>query len=130
MTRRPAALLLLAISACLGTTGNHLVTFRGAAAGPADAVAGAPLAFTNGAGWNVVLTKATVHLGAMYLVQTLPSSGGGPHRCILPETYVAQVVTEGVTPAGIDVDVLSPSPRYSRRWDKARISRPKQVRSG
>jgi hypothetical protein len=110
--RRHAALLLLAVSACLGTTGNHLVTFRGAAAGPADAVAGAPLRFTNGQGWNVVLTKATVHVGAMYLVQTLPTSGGGPHACILPETYVAQVVTEGLMPAGIDVDVLSPSAQY------------------
>jgi hypothetical protein len=110
--RRSIALLLLTISACLGTTGNHIVTFRGAAAGPADAVAGAPLAFTNGVGWNVVLTKAMVHIGAMYLMQTLPTSGGGPHPCILSETYVAQVVTEGAMPTGIDVDVLSPSPQY------------------
>ncbi len=104
--------LLVAIPACLGTTGNHIVHFRGAAAGPADAVSGAPLEFTNGAGWHVVLRKATVHVGAIYLVQTLPTSGGGTHPCILPETYVAQVVTEGVTPAGIDVDTLSPTPQY------------------
>lgn len=113
MRRRalPAA-LLLAVAACLGTTGNHLVRFRGAAAGPADAVAGAPLAFANGVGWHVSLTKATVHAGAMYLVQTLPTSGGGAHPCILAETYVAQVITEGQMPAGIDVDVLSPSLQY------------------
>jgi hypothetical protein len=104
----------LALAACLGTTGNTIVSFRGAVAGPADAPAGAPLEFTTGLGWHVVLTKARVHVGAMYLLQALSTSGSGPSACVLPSTsvYVAQVVTAPGTVAGIDVDILSPAPQF------------------
>jgi hypothetical protein len=112
MRRQSIALIAsLALSSCIGTTGNTLVRFQAAAAGPADAVAGAPLEFTNFAGWHVVLTKATLHVGAMYLVQTLPTSGGGPAACVLPGTYVAEVTTDASAVAGIDVDILSPRPQ-------------------
>jgi len=107
-----AALATLGLSSCLGTTGNSIVHFGAAAAGPPDAVAGAPLEFTSGLGWHVVLTKATLHIGAMYLVQTLPTSGGGPAPCILQGTYVADVTTNAGPPAGIDVDLLSPARQF------------------
>lgn len=103
--------LAAALTACLGTTGNTVVRFQAAAAGPADAVAGAPFEFTSGLGWHVVLTKATLHVGALYLVETLPSSGGGPSPCFLPGTYVAEVTTNPDATAGIDVDILSPTPQ-------------------
>ncbi|MGH7436788.1 MAG: hypothetical protein ACRENE_14030, partial [Polyangiaceae bacterium] len=54
--------------ACIGKTGGDTIQFPAAAAGPADAVAGQPLAFTSGA-FAVVLTKATLHVGAVYLDQ-------------------------------------------------------------
>jgi hypothetical protein len=104
-----------ALSACLGTTGHQVVHFSAAAAGPADARAGQPLSFTTDVGWHVVLTTATVHVGAMYLVETPPSSGGGPSPCVLQGTYVAEVTTDPGSTAGIDVDVLSPAPQYFPR---------------
>jgi hypothetical protein len=97
-----AALLGLA---CVGTTGGQLVTFPAAAAGPADAIAGQPLAFTSDLGWSVSLTKATLHIGAVYLNQSMPVSGSQGTNCILPGTYVAQVTS------GLDLDLLSPTPQ-------------------
>jgi hypothetical protein len=89
---------------CLGTTGGQIVTFNADAAGPADAVAGQPLAFDTYNGWHVVLTKATLHVGAVYLDQSQPVSGSQNVGCFLPGTYVGQVTT------GVDVDLLSPTP--------------------
>jgi hypothetical protein len=111
LRRALGAVASTSLWACLGTTGNHVVSFTAAAAGPADAQGGAPLDFTSGAGWHVVLTKAVVHVGAMYLVQSPPSSGGGPSPCVLEGTYVAQVTTDPGAVAGIDVDALSPTPQ-------------------
>ena len=109
MRRSLACLFGLFGAACVGTTGGEIVDFKAAAAGPADAVQGEPLSFTNeltnGDSWNVVLTTARLHVGAMYLDQSMPVSGAQSTGCILPGTYVAQV-TEG-----IDVDLLSPEPQ-------------------
>ena len=93
--------LLLALS-CNGTTGYDLVQFYAAASGPKDAVAGKPYAFDAG-GHHVVLTKATLHVGAMYLIQSRPSSGAGAEPCTLPETYVGEVR------GGTNIDLLDPS---------------------
>lgn len=95
-------LLLLVLSACIGTTGSELVTFPAFAAGPADAN-GQPLTFTNGRGWNVTLTKAQLHIGAVYLNRSVPVSGGQERECFLPGVYVAEVLR------GVDIDALSPS---------------------
>ena len=101
--KRLVPLLLLA-TACIGTTGSDLVTFPAFAAGPADAN-GQPITFTNGRGWNITLTKATLHVGAVYLNRSVPVSGGQERECFLPGVYVAEVLS------GVDVDVLSSRPQ-------------------
>jgi hypothetical protein len=92
------------VAGCAGTTGGELVDFEAGAAGPVDAVAGEPLAFTTDKGFAVRLTRATLHVGAMYLDQSLPVSGAQSEECILPGTYVAEVT------GGVDVDLLDPTP--------------------
>jgi hypothetical protein len=94
-----------ALVACVGTTGGQLVTFSAAASGPADADPTRPFRFTTDRGWAVVLTQATLHVGAVYLDQSEPVSGAQGTECILPGTYVAQVTS------GLDVDLLSPVPQ-------------------
>jgi hypothetical protein len=108
--RAAAAAALAACAAvsyvgCVGTTGGEIVTFPAAAAGPEDASSGQPLEFTTDRGWHVVLTRATLHVGALYLDQSMPVSGSQGTSCILPGTYVAQVTS------GRDVDLLSPQPQ-------------------
>jgi len=100
-----AALVAMVGASCVGTTGGELVSFRAAAAGPSYARNGEPLQFTMDSGWQVVLTKATLHVGALYLNQSIPVSGSQGTNCILPGTYVAQVTS------GRDVDLLSPDPQ-------------------
>ncbi len=91
------------VSACLGTTGDGIVSFTADASGPKDAVLGQPLAFDYGH-WHVELTRAQIYVGALYLNQSNPTSGAQNTPCILPGTYVGQI-TSGVT-----VDLLSPTP--------------------
>ena len=90
---------------CVGSTGSSLVTFDAAAAGPADAKEGQGYAFTSGRGYHVALTCARLHVGAVYLNRSLPTSGAQDTDCILPGFYVAEVTQ------GLDVDVLSPRPQ-------------------
>ncbi|MGA7121844.1 MAG: hypothetical protein WBY94_17180 [Polyangiaceae bacterium] len=91
--------------ACVGTTGGQLLSFPAAAAGPADTDPTRPFEFVTSRGWSVILTKAVLHVGALYLDQSSPVSGSQGTNCILPGTYVAQVT------AGRDVDLLSPEPQ-------------------
>jgi len=93
----------IALTSCVGTTGSELFTFAAAAAGPEDAVAGQPLSFSTGRGYQVTLTRAKFHLGAVYLNKAIPISGAQATSCILPGIYVAQVTQ------GLDVDALSPA---------------------
>jgi hypothetical protein len=88
--------------ACSGTTGSGLVTFTALASGPADAVAGAPMSFDTGSGFHVVLTRAQLHIGSIYLNQSVPSSGGAQVPCVLPGIYVAEAF------GPLEVDLLSP----------------------
>lgn len=99
------AALAAPLAACVGTTGSDLLTFDAAAAGPEDAVEGQPYEFTSGRDYRVTLTRAKLHVGAVYLNRARAISGAQATGCILPGIYVAQV-TEG-----IDVDVLSPTPQ-------------------
>ncbi len=94
-------LLVLTTPACVGTTGDQVVDFEAAASGPADAVTGEPLSFDGSRGWQVSLTSAHLHIGALYLAESIPVSGAQATSCILPGTYVAQVVQ------GRDIDLLS-----------------------
>ncbi len=100
-----AASTAMTLAACVGTTGGDVVDFPVAAAGAADAKAGQPYELQTDRGWHVVLTKATLHVGALYLGQSLPVSGAQNTSCVLPGTYVAQVTS------GLDVDLLSPAPQ-------------------
>jgi hypothetical protein len=92
---------LLFVCGCGGTTGSALVTFSGEASGPSDA-SGGPLSFTTGSGADVTLSKAQLHLGAVYLNQSVPASGAAAEPCISPGIYVAELF------GGLDVDLLSP----------------------
>jgi hypothetical protein len=89
-------------SACVAQTGGQTVDFSVASAGPADGVAGQPLTFTTAAGWDVVLTQAKLYIGAVYLDESRPISGGQATGCYLTGTYVAQETS------ALDVDLLNP----------------------
>lgn len=103
--KRRLAIAMLTLPACLGTTGSSIVSFPMSAAGPADAVDGQSLTFDTGRGWHVELTKATLHIGAVYLDESVPVSGAQDTSCILEGIYAAQETS------GLDVDVLSPDPQ-------------------
>lgn len=100
------AILVTPVTACIGTTGSALVTFKAFASGPADVPGDTPargLSFVNGRGWAINLTRAKLHIGAIYLNRSVPVSGGQERECFLPGVYVAQVLS------GADIDVLSPA---------------------
>jgi hypothetical protein len=96
-----ALLFALLVLSCGGTTGSGLVTFTAQVGGPADATGG-PLTFQTGFGYTVTLTRARLHLGAVYLNEAVPTSGAGASSCVLPSIYVAEVF------GPVDVDLLSP----------------------
>ena len=91
---------LLLLAACVDTTGSALVTFHAAAAGPADADGG-PLIVG-----NITITRAKLHIGAVYLRLTQPSAGSQEQPCILPAYSY-----NGEVRQGLDVDLLSPDPQ-------------------
>jgi hypothetical protein len=98
-------LSVLAAPACAGTTGDRVFDFEAAASGPKDAVQGEPLSFQGSRGWQVTLTTARLHVGALYLADAMPVSGAQATSCILPGSYVAQVVQ------GREIDLLSSDPQ-------------------
>lgn len=97
---RALAVLVVAAAAavaCTGTTGGRVVTFPAAAAGAFDG----PATFPTRAGYAVTLDRARLHVGAVYLNQTVPIANAQETSCVLPGTYVAEVTS------GADVDLLS-----------------------
>jgi hypothetical protein len=100
-----AALLLVLAPSCTGTTGYELVSFYAAAVGPDNAVAGKPYQFTNDHGFAITLSSAVIHVGALYLDESVPTSGQQQEPCVLPGTYVGEVR------GGSDFDMLSPTPQ-------------------
>jgi hypothetical protein len=76
----------LLLTACVGTTGGENVSFRASATGVNEATD-----FTNSLGYHVVLSRARLHVGAVYLNQSVPTSGGQETSCVLPGIYVAEV---------------------------------------
>jgi hypothetical protein len=89
---------------CSDTTGSALITFAATAAGPPDATGG-PLVFASNAGSQITLERARLHVGAVYLNQTVPLSGASAEPCIAPGTYVGEVF------GPLDVDLLSATPQ-------------------
>jgi hypothetical protein len=102
-----AVLLFAPLLSCSasGTTGYALVSFYAAGAGFAGATTkDAPFSFDAGGGVTVTLTQASLHVGAMYLTQSVPQAGGGPQPCVLPQTYAGAFV--GQVRGDADVDLL------------------------
>ena len=88
------------LGACNATTGSGLVSFIAVAGGPADA---APqLTFDTGSGFHVTLSRAKLHVAAVYLNQSVPTSGAQESSCVLPGIYVAQAF------GPLDLDLPSP----------------------
>ncbi len=104
-TRALIMACLPALVSCVGTTGSDLFSFDAAASGPEDAELGKPLSFTTGRGYAVVLDRARVFVGAVYLNKAVPISGAQTTSCVLPGIYVAQLTR------GLVVDALSPEPQ-------------------
>ena len=90
----------LGLSACSGTTGGKHVTFSAVAVG-VKATSGHTLSFDNAFGYHVTLTRARLYVGAIYLNQSVPSSGAQETACVLPGIYVAEVF------GPLEVDALS-----------------------
>ncbi|NUO52367.1 MAG: hypothetical protein HOV80_26245 [Polyangiaceae bacterium] len=90
--------------ACNGSTGGDIFEFQAFAAGAPNATAGEPYLFVNDLGFTVSLEEARIHLGAVYLNMSVPTSVASDTSCILPGIYVAEVTT------GLDLDALDPTP--------------------
>ncbi len=108
MTRRLIPSLLLLLSACSGTTGSGLVTFSVTGAGAIDVAA--PLSFVTPNGFQISLTRASLHINSIYFNQSRPSSGGPQEPCILPGIYVGQAFGScdpATAVCGVDIDLLN-----------------------
>ncbi|MFO0616486.1 MAG: hypothetical protein U0414_28090 [Polyangiaceae bacterium] len=92
-----AALVAVALvcSSCLGSTGGDVFAFDGFVEGTGAAT------FVNGRGYEVSLSRAKLHVGAVYLNRARPTSVASGTECTLAGIYVAEV------PGGADVDLLS-----------------------
>lgn len=89
----------LSSAGCLGSAGGDLFEITAVATGP-EGVDGS-YELDTGRGYHVLLTRAKLHIGAVYLNRSVPTSVGSDTSCTLAGTYVAEVTT------GVDVDVLS-----------------------
>jgi hypothetical protein len=111
MLQRTLSLALVAalLSACVGTTGGGLVSFKAAGAGPKDAVKGAGLTFpvtVQGKTFTVTLTRAKVHVQAIYLNRVRQSGTQREDGCYQASSYVGEVRSD------VDIDALDPAPQY------------------
>jgi hypothetical protein len=107
MPRAWVLAMLVAGLSCNGTTGYDLVQFYAAGSGFSDSVKGQPYIFDTEAGVHVTLTRASLHVGALYLTQSVPQPGGGPQPCALPQTYEGAFV--GEVRGDADIDLLDPT---------------------
>ncbi|HEX5097886.1 MAG TPA: hypothetical protein VFV94_00225 [Polyangiaceae bacterium] len=91
--------LALATTACVGTTGGDTFSFeafgRGAGTGTVDNPS------VTGLGYTLALTRANVHVGALYLTRAARASVSSDTSCMLPGVYVAEV------PFALELDALS-----------------------
>src|SRR5258708_29863098 len=92
---------------CQGSTGGARIHFRVAAAGPA-LDPGTIREFVNKQGFEVVVSRAVLHIGAIYLnANANISTASDQFGCYGGGLYVGQV--QG---GGLDVDLLSPELQY------------------
>jgi hypothetical protein len=91
---------------CHGSTGGARIHFRVAAAGPALDPA-TIREFVNRLGFDVVVSSAVLHIGAIYLnANANISTASDQFGCYGGGLYVGQVL------GGLDVDLLSPELQY------------------
>jgi len=93
------ALLALLATGCVGTTGGDTFSFEAFAAGAGTATADQP--YLNGQGYTIVLSRANVHVGALYLNRSANASVSSDTSCTLSDVYVAEL------PRALEVDALS-----------------------
>jgi hypothetical protein len=98
--------IAVASAGCSGTTGSGLVTFSARAGGAADVTP----SFVSGNGFAITLTQAQLHVGAVYLNLSVPSSGAAEEPCVLPGVYAGEAFGPcHQSVCGLDVDLLSPA---------------------
>ena len=98
MRRRHGLLLitpLFVVGACVGQTVGDAIDFPVAAVGPPNAVAGQPFACSESGGWAITLTQASLHVGAVYLNQSQPVSGGSAVPGVIGILAFLMLVTVG-----------------------------------
>lgn len=93
-----AALAVVATS-CVGTTGGDTFSFEAFGRGMGTGTSASPA--VTGLGYTLVLTRARVHVGALYLNRAAPTSVSSDTSCTLSGVYVAEV------PFALDLDALS-----------------------
>lgn len=87
----------LLLTSCIESTGGNLVSFHAQARGVPEA----SHPFTTPAGFDVSLTRARVHVGALYFNQQNPQSYTLEESCLQDGVYSGEVR------AGLDVDALN-----------------------
>jgi hypothetical protein len=94
----------LALVSCVGTTGGDSFGFDAYAQG-APGAAESSYSFSPPAhGYDVTLTRATLHVGAVYLNRSVATSVSSNTVCTLPGVYGAQALAG---PGGFVVNLLS-----------------------
>jgi hypothetical protein len=100
---------LLLLAGCVETTGGQLVSFSMVASGDPNVVSGGPLEFSapslDGSTFDVTLSRARLHVGAVYLSQVNPQNYTLETGCVQSGVYTGEVR------GGLDVDLLDPSPQ-------------------
>jgi len=97
------ALAVAGLGCASGETGGELVRFTAFASGIAGA--DGPMTFQTGLGYQVNLTEARMHVGAVYLRLGQANPGSANASCVGDTTYGLQV------PGPVDVDLLSGAPQ-------------------
>lgn len=95
------AVLALALS-CGGTAGGELFELEAEVVGVA--LEDGRYSFENDRGFTIELEEARLHVGALYLNESVPTSVASDTSCALAGIYVAEVF------GGVDVDLLTGEP--------------------
>jgi hypothetical protein len=103
ITHAMLTLTTLLSGGCVGTTGGDTFSFEAFARGEGTATADEP--YVNAHGYSLELSRAKVHVGAVYLNHSAPTSVSSDTSCILSDVYVAEV------PHALLVDALATEPQ-------------------